>query len=251
MDNLIPKDIGKSDTSTIEPLEPDCSSAKTSYQTLANHISNTLPSNVETVVGRIGQCSGLLFNEELNYVCNAVYKRQLEFITGRVCSRLALERLSVASCAIPVGPMREPIWPEGIVGSITHDGAYCAVAVVNRENIPLLGIDLIASRPLEPNLADLICTEQDISNNERLINRKVNFDPYKLTFCIKESIYKCLFPVVQTIFDFQDVSIAIQPESNSAKVTLENERLFSGLGTELNVKFCLADSYLFSAVWAE
>ena len=47
-------------------------------------------------------------------------KRLSDFATGRYCAMKALEQFGIQDAIIPIGEDRAPIWPEGIVGSISH-----------------------------------------------------------------------------------------------------------------------------------
>ena len=75
---------------------------------------------------------GWLRPEERAYVESAVPRRVREFAAGRQCARLALRELGGPDEAIPVGLSRQPKWPPGIVGSITHTVGYCLAVVAVR-----------------------------------------------------------------------------------------------------------------------
>lgn len=78
---------------------------------------------------------------EEDLVAKAVEGRRREFITARRCARSALATLgSPASGPIRPGPRREPLWPTGVVGSITHCAGYRAAAVAQRNSLASIGI---------------------------------------------------------------------------------------------------------------
>src|SRR2546425_12563742 len=56
-------------------------------------------------------------------------KRRLEFTAGRNCARAALSRIGVAPVPVLSGEERDPQWPAGGVGGITHAEGDCAAAV--------------------------------------------------------------------------------------------------------------------------
>src|SRR5688572_26867326 len=96
-------------------------------------IHSVLPEGVVLEVARISSCIyGLMYEESL-LIQNAIEKRRMEFNAGRVCAHRALVRLGVKSCAILVGKKRQPLWPDNVVGSITHDGDHCVVVVGHKE----------------------------------------------------------------------------------------------------------------------
>ena len=83
----------------------------------------------------------MLWPEEAAAVQHAVEKRRREFAVGRMLARAALAAIGDPPSAIPTGNHREPVWPAGIVGSITHCAGYCAAAVARDAMVVALGID--------------------------------------------------------------------------------------------------------------
>ncbi len=70
-----------------------------------------------------------VFTGEKHLVEQAVEKRRREFVTARRCAREALGKLGFAPVPIGAGPRREPVWPVGMAGTITHCDGYRAAAV--------------------------------------------------------------------------------------------------------------------------
>jgi hypothetical protein len=60
---------------------------------------------------------------------NSVPKRQAEFVAGRICAREALTGWGHDNVVVGIGAHREPIWPQGLLGSITHCADYAAAVV--------------------------------------------------------------------------------------------------------------------------
>ena len=85
----------------------------------------------DVLVARITDCEAALFPDEQAAVSRAVEKRRAEFAAGRSLARIALTEIGHAPCAIAQAD-RAPVWPLGIVGSITHSNDYVAVCVVNQ-----------------------------------------------------------------------------------------------------------------------
>lgn len=199
---------------------------------------------------RISDHEKELYNIEKTYTSSAVTKRKHEFSTGRLCSRKVLEQLNQPACPILIGAKREPIWPQGITGSISHDGDHCIVSAASKIDVYSIGVDLALAEPLNENLIKMICTKEDIRCIQSLGESKFAMDPYKLIFSIKEAVYKCLFPIVNEFFDFQDVSICLNP-TNVISFTLLNDRLFSSLDLDFKSRFLAIDKYIFTIVWLE
>jgi 4'-phosphopantetheinyl transferase EntD len=88
----------------------------------------------------------------------AVAKRQREFALGRACARTALEKLGHGDAVIGRAPSGAPLWPDGIVGSITHTKGYAAALVGEASRFSGIGVDAErvggVTRNLWPRLFD-------------------------------------------------------------------------------------------------
>jgi hypothetical protein len=60
------------------------------------------------------------FGVETAVLGRASSVRRAEFQAGPACALQALAVIGLAAVAIPKGLGGEPVWPRGIVGSITH-----------------------------------------------------------------------------------------------------------------------------------
>src|SRR5688572_21941564 len=58
-------------------------------------------------------------------------KRRRDFILGRNCARKALAALGHGNAVIERRGNGAPLWPDGIVGSITHTSGYAAALVAD------------------------------------------------------------------------------------------------------------------------
>src|SRR5208283_6057556 len=104
---------------------------------------------LQALVGRPVACAaqchpdgpGTLDAREARFVRGASARRVADFATGRRCARSALLKLGLTPESILVGPYREPVWPEGIVGSITHCPGFYAAALAHRRDLRSIGID--------------------------------------------------------------------------------------------------------------
>src|SRR3984957_6533699 len=102
-----------------------------------------------------------LLPEEFACLGRVVPKRYREFATGRTCARQALGILGFPRSPILVGPSRQPLWPPGAVGSITHCTGYCAAAVGRREDYRAIGIDAEPNEPLSQDVLELVATVEE------------------------------------------------------------------------------------------
>ncbi|GAA1351400.1 4'-phosphopantetheinyl transferase family protein [Saccharothrix algeriensis] len=164
-----------------------------------------------------------LFPEEERLVANAVDKRRREFTTGRHCARTALGRLGVAPAPLLPGERRAPVWPEGVVGSITHCAGYRAAAVGLTSEIRTIGIDAEPNEPTPPGVLGAIALPPELAMVSRLgaAGNKVAWD--RLLFSAKETVYKAWFPLTRLWLGFEEAELTINPDDGtfSARILVE------------------------------
>lgn len=71
---------------------------------------------------------------EESLISRAVEKRRREFVSARHCARVAMGQLGLDSAPILRGDRNMPLFPKGVVGSITHCDGYRAAAPRSRAN---------------------------------------------------------------------------------------------------------------------
>jgi len=171
-------------------------------------LERILPAAV-AVAATTGEREVELFPEEEAAVGNAVEKRRREFVTARACAREALAELGHPEQPVPAGPRGEPLWPAGIVGSITHCAGYrgCAVAPVGE--LLTIGVDAEVNDPLPAGLIGDIALPEERQWIERIGTGGAGVHWDRLLFSIKESIYKAWFPLARSWLGFEDASVAI------------------------------------------
>ncbi|HJR56967.1 MAG TPA: 4'-phosphopantetheinyl transferase superfamily protein [Rhizomicrobium sp.] len=92
------------------------------------------------------------YPEETLLMTNAVAKRQREFMLGRACARAALAPIGHGAAMLGRKADGAPLWPDGIVGSISHtDGQAVALAARDRE-FRGLGVDVERRGRVTPDL---------------------------------------------------------------------------------------------------
>lgn len=141
---------------------------------------------------------------------NAVLKRRVEFLAGRYCARAAMRVRApeVAELEVPSGESREPLWPVGIVGAVSHTSGYAAVAVARAGDLRGVGLDV--ERWVKPTAPETIGSHIARDGElDALVAQTAWTLPEALTlvFSAKESVYKCLYPEVQRFFGFHDATI--------------------------------------------
>ncbi len=139
----------------------------------------------------------LALPEERALVTNAVDKRVQEFLTGRSCARAALRRLGVSDVPLGRADNRAPMWPEGVVGSITHTDGFFGAAVALESNLASLGIDVEVADRVDPKLDAHLFSPTEVTRFDGKVE-----DWRTITFSAKESIYKALNPLLHIWIDF-------------------------------------------------
>lgn len=166
----------------------------------------------------LDDCDGVLYPIETEAVARAVPRRRLEFSAGRTCARRALARLGIRPGPIPRGAGREPVWPPDVTGSITHDRDVCVVVVARTGNVRSLGIDLEAGDRLPENLIPEICTQRELERFDRLSPPSACGWP-KILFSAKEAVFKCLYPLTRSMFEFHAVELGPAGEPSALTVS--------------------------------
>ncbi|MEB5959468.1 enterobactin synthase subunit EntD [Enterobacter sichuanensis] len=164
-------------------------------------------------------------------LANAGRKRKAEHLAGRIAAAHALPDHTVPG----IGPSGEPLWPEGISGSITHSGTQAMAVVVSHPNARV-GIDCEAilpdseAREIQDGIIDAL---------EAMCLTRSGY-PFALaltlTFSAKESLFKALFPQVKTFMDF-----------DCARITRLDERTLTLALTRPQAEF--KENTLFTIHW--
>lgn len=164
-----------------------------------------------------------LFPSEREALGRAVEKRRREFTTGRACARQALRRLGAPVVAIPSGLHGEPLWPAGIVGSITHCPGYRACAVARSEAVTALGIDAEPNDPLPAGVLEEVGQSRELDLVGGWSPRTSQDDPVdlpRLVFSAKEAVYKAWFPLTGRWLGFEDVEMSVDPAGRGFRARL-------------------------------
>lgn len=178
-----------------------------------------LGQRIQLSLGPIEDALSQLSATERQAVQRAIPARQREFATGRVQARRLLQGLGVAPAALLPGPDRDPLWPEGVAGSISHNRECCAVAVCPVSHSRSLGIDVEFTTPLEPELWERILTPRELS---RLAQAPASErgSIAKLIFSAKESLYKYQYPLTRERLEFHEVEIELDRARRSFEVLM-------------------------------
>jgi 4'-phosphopantetheinyl transferase EntD len=184
-------------------------------------LSTILPQGCQCVEVPGHNGDALLLAGEAVYVHKAVAKRKAEFATGRACARRALAKLGLPPLAILQGSNREPLWPVGVVGSITHCEGYAGAAVARKEVVRGIGVDAEIHTGLPSDVLKLVATKDEFDHVAVLPN-SLCWDC--LLFSAKEAFFKAWFPITRYWLDFHDVQITFLPNRNTFLAKVATQR---------------------------
>ncbi|MEM7198842.1 MAG: 4'-phosphopantetheinyl transferase superfamily protein [Planctomycetota bacterium] len=175
----------------------------------------------------------------------AVAKRRKEFRLGRTAAHHALRGLLPG----PPGPIlrresREPVWPAGVVGAITHAGEIGAAAVAWQGDHAGLGLDIEERhRDVGLDVVRMICREPE-ARWVREVAAQAELR-LKMVFSAKESIFKAFYPREQIWLGFEDAELQWCEDRRAFAATLL--KAAGGrypVGYVLTVECCLSEHYL-------
>ncbi len=127
---------------------------------------------------------------ELAAVAAARPERRAEFLTGRWCAREALRALGLPAAPVPPGVRRAPVWPAGVVGSITHCAGYRAAVVAHRRDVVALGVDATPHEPLPERVLAAVADPDEREHLAELAPLLPGVHADRALFSAKESLIK-------------------------------------------------------------
>lgn len=167
---------------------------------------------------------------------SAVEKRRREFAAGRAAAHQAMELLGLDPVAIPVAQNRAPVWPNHLVGSITHTRSCAMAAVARKGDIQGLGIDVEEDKPLADDLWPAICSAQE----QAWLRQQSNPGQLaKLVFCAKEAAYKCQFTVSERYYGFDGMELTIDLEARRYSAQFCTDQPPFNCGDQISGRFAI------------
>jgi len=149
-------------------------------------------------------------------IAGASRKRQAEFFFGRLSAKAALHQLDQPHFQIGIGPLREPVWPPQIVGSITHTDSIAAALAVKSVDFRGIGIDI--ETVIDLRAADAVrATVTTAAELQYLSKFETGIEPLvllTLVFSAKESFFKATCHAIQRYLDFDAIELTkLDPEA--------------------------------------
>jgi 4'-phosphopantetheinyl transferase EntD len=190
-------------------------------------IERILPGTVVTVEAGDDDRPVTLFPAEEAMAARAVEKRRREFATGRDCAHRALEGLGAPAGPVLAGNRGEPVWPAGVVGSITHCHGYRGCAVALGTEMAALGIDAEPHAPLPDGLVERVAGAEELNALTELARAEPAIAWDRLLFSAKETVYKAWYPLTERWLGFEDAVLTIDRQecTFAARLLVSGPRL--------------------------
>jgi 4'-phosphopantetheinyl transferase EntD len=166
-----------------------------------------LDADTVLVLNVLGDYRALLLPNELGIAREMTLQRSLEFASGRHVARLALAAIGQPPASIPIGAGGEPIFPQGVVGSLSHTSRHAVALVSGANRHASVGVDVGDARTLGKAAArlmtaaeiDLVTAKGWASTEEQAQN---------VVFGAKEALFKCQYPLTEKQdLDFDEVTL--------------------------------------------
>jgi 4'-phosphopantetheinyl transferase EntD len=188
---------------------------------IANALRRVLPAELIVEVTSEASVDALL-PEEAAATRDWTPQRQLQFAAGRLCARRGLARIGCSPCPILFDTDGAPVWPPGVVGSISHKRQHC-IAVIGRSSaVRSLGVDLerdiIEPAETEAEIARRVCGTASERRQASLLRGTVR-SPGTLLLSAKEAFFKFQFPLTRTQLDWADVELRVEESQFQARAT--------------------------------
>lgn len=180
-------------------------------------------------LARVADHSASLHPAERELVATAGRARTMAFSSGRRAARCALGELAIHDQPV-LAHGRAPVWPAGVVGSITHSAALAAAVAGHTAHWAGVGADLTTQRRVTARVAKRLLLPAE--------RAALPSDDWRTAiFSAKESVYKAVNPMCGEFLAFQDVQITVansnaftaattRPCASSAAVAIGAGRFF-------------------------
>ncbi len=187
----------------------------------------------------VGSEEGLIGTEQAA-VARAIPKRRAEFAAGRRAARAALLQAGFPAAEIARDTKRAPIWPEGAIGSITHDNGLALACVANRRSVTHLGLDLAEAVDFPDHLrGEILHTPAELAQTGL---------EARMSFAAKEAVFKAFYPEVGRFFGFGAAEIVPDMAGEAFTILLRQQLGTAEIGTRFRGRFVIDDGRLAALV---
>ncbi|MEU0300819.1 4'-phosphopantetheinyl transferase superfamily protein [Streptomyces sp. NPDC006175] len=194
---------------------------------------------------------GSLYPEEARLVAASVDRRRHEFAAVRACARRAMAVLGLPPAPVLTGHRGVPLWPDGIVGSMTHCVGYRAAVLARASDVRAVGIDAEPDEPLPPGVWEVISLPSERARmlQDTADSPAIHWD--RLLFSAKESVFKTWFPLtrIELGFDEADISFHVSADSATEGTFVANLLLTApGMPRSYEGRWLVDDGFVVTAI---
>ena len=154
---------------------------------------------------------------EAELIAKAVATRRADFAWARACAREAMTRLGVPAGPVVRGGRGMPVWPPGVVGTLTHTNGLRAAALGSADRVRSVGLDVEPHAPLADGVLGVVSLPEE-AEWVRAVGAEmpsVHWDT--LLFTAKEATYKAWYPLTRRWLGFEDAHITLVPDRDDDK----------------------------------
>ncbi len=176
-------------------------------------------------------------------------KRQTGFLAGRLCACRSLSEMNIAA-AFPL-PVRDrmPVWPFGVLGSISHCASLAVAMTAPASRYRVLGVDVetVIDPATALSIQHSICSDDELTVAESIIPDRAH--ALTLIFSAKEALYKALYPLVGRYKDFHAAQVTGCCAGTLLLRLTEDWNAQWRSGTHVQVRFAWPGHEVLTAVW--
>lgn len=127
--------------------------------------------------------------------------------------------MGMSSAPIPKGPLGAPVWPVGVVGSMSHCDGYRVAAVARASEFATLGLDVEPNLPLPAGVLEMIGGHTVVVPGPwDRADREPAWD--RLAFCSKEAALKAWCQLSGVSVPLADIAVLLAADGMfTAQVT--------------------------------
>jgi 4'-phosphopantetheinyl transferase EntD len=212
-------------------------------------IKDLLPQAVKSAEAFTDPPGITLFASEEALMVRAVSKRRNEFTTVRFCARQALAQLGIAATPLLPGERGAPLWPDGIVGSMTHCAGYRAAAVAEAATIRSIGIDAEPHLALPEGVLEAVSLPDEREHLAQLRAASGTICWDRLLFSAKESVYKTWFPLTRRWLGFEQARLRFEPSGTfTAELLIDGTTVDADVLTGFGGRWLVRDGLLLTGI---
>lgn len=160
------------------------------------------------------------------HLSQAVIKRRAEYLASRYAARVALASSGIVDFTLENDADRAPMWPRGIIGSLSHTAQRAVIISAADRPQRLAGVDveqlMKADNALE--LSEMIVSASEL-HHLRQCGLPLT-TALTLAFSLKESLYKALYPHLRQFMDFHSAEVT-KLDGETGEACLRLTRSFS------------------------